>query len=87
MKQQLKIDIIPKTFKLQWHITECCNFRCKHCYQENYDTPEMSLTQMKDILRQFVELVKKWQIPKNRARLSITGGEPFLHKDFFRFLN
>jgi len=86
MKEELKIDIIPQSFKLQWHITERCNFRCKHCYQENYNTPEISLIQMRDILRQFVELVKKWKIAPSRASLSLGGGEPLLFKDFFVFL-
>ena len=81
-----KIDIIPKFFKLQWHITERCNFRCSHCYQENYDTSEMSLGQMEEVLKQFVALLKKWEIPSRRAELTITGGEPFLHKDFFKLL-
>ena len=86
MTQQPKIDIIPKFFKLQWHITERCNFRCEHCYQENYDTPEMSLEQMEEVLKQFVALLKKWEIPSRRAELTITGGEPFIRKDFYQFL-
>lgn len=86
MEKFLEIDIIPKSFKLQWHITERCNFRCLHCYQENYDTPEMSLEQMEEVLKQFVFLVKKWGIPRQQASLSIGGGEPFLYKDFWEFL-
>ncbi len=78
--------LIPKSFKLQWHITERCNFRCKHCYQENYGTPEMTLEQMEDILRQYSNLMKKWKIPRQQAFLTITGGEPFLYKDFWQFL-
>ncbi len=86
MIQHPKIDIIPRIFKLQWHITEHCNFRCSHCYQENYDTPEMSLEQMEGALKQYVELMKKWRIPREHASITITGGEPFLYKDFFKFL-
>ena len=86
MAKKLEVDIIPKSFKLQWHITERCNFRCKHCYQENYDTPEINLGQMEEILQQFVDLLKKWKIPSSLASLAITGGEPFLYKDFYPFL-
>ncbi len=82
----VKADIIPKTFKLQWHITECCNFRCKHCYQENYDTPEMTLEEMEGALKQYVGLLERWKIPPSHAYMSITGGEPFLYKNFFSFL-
>ena len=81
-----KIDFTPKSFKLQWHITERCNFRCKHCYQENFDTPEMNLEQMEDVLKQLTSLLNKWKISRQRAFLTITGGEPFLYKDFWSFL-
>lgn len=86
MGRLLEIDVIPKSFKLQWHITERCNFRCKHCYQENYDTPEMSLNQMEDILKRYIALLNKWKIPPFYASLSIAGGEPFLYRNFFPFL-
>ena len=76
----------PKSFVLQWHITERCNWRCKHCYQENYAAPELDIEKMKDILSQYVSLVKKWKLPKESARIHITGGEPFLREDFFSFL-
>ena len=41
---------------------------------------------MEEVLVQFVELIKKWKLPKNSALLPISGGEPFLRKDFFPFL-
>jgi len=76
----------PEIFILQWHITEKCNWRCKHCYQESYDTPEMDFEMLKDVLDQYANLLKKWQIPKERARIQITGGEPFIRQDFLPFL-
>jgi radical SAM protein with 4Fe4S-binding SPASM domain len=76
----------PNFLVFQWHITERCNWRCKHCYQESYTTPEMDLEKMQDVLNQYVGLLKKWQIPKIHARLQITGGEPFIRQDFFQFL-
>jgi radical SAM protein with 4Fe4S-binding SPASM domain len=76
----------PKSLTLQWHITERCNWRCKHCYQENYETPEMNLEQMEKFLAQFIALVKKWNLPKNRVIMYLTGGEPFIRNDFLSFL-
>lgn len=76
----------PESFTLQWHITERCNWRCQHCYQENYETPEMNLEQMEKFLVQFVVLVKKWNLPKNRVTMHLTGGEPFIRNDFLSFL-
>lgn len=75
-----------KSLTLQWHITERCNWRCKHCYQESYTTPEMNLEMLGKVLNQYVDLVKKWQIPKNHATINITGGEPMIREDFFQFL-
>lgn len=76
----------PKFISLQWHITERCNWRCKHCYQENYSTPELDIEEMEKILIQFVALIKKWKLPRRSALLPIMGGEPLLRKDFFSFL-
>jgi radical SAM protein with 4Fe4S-binding SPASM domain len=86
MWKNMKKKFQPNSITLQWHVTERCNWRCKHCYQENYETPEMNLGQMEEILVQFIALVKKWKLPKRRARINITGGEPFIRKDFLSFL-
>ena len=76
----------PKSLILQWHITERCNWRCKHCYQERYNTPEMNLGKMEDVLNQYVALIKKWYLPRQAAKIQITGGEPFIREDFLQFL-
>lgn len=41
---------------------------------------------MEEILVQFIALVKKWNLPKNRAMMYLTGGEPFIRNDFLSFL-
>jgi radical SAM protein with 4Fe4S-binding SPASM domain len=82
----MKKKFQPKSLTLQWHITERCNWRCKHCYQENYETPEMNLGQMEEILIKFVALVKKWKLPKKSIWMYLTGGEPFIRNDFLPFL-
>ena len=28
-------------FILQFHISDQCNLRCKHCYQENYNSKQL----------------------------------------------
>ena len=82
----LKSLFKPRSLIFQWHITERCNWRCKHCYQESYTTPEMNLEMLEKVLNQYVALIKKWQIPKNHASINITGGEPLIREDFFQFL-
>ncbi len=77
----------PPSFTLQWHITERCNWHCKHCYQFDEDNKEeLSTKQLFQVLEQYVFLIRKWGIPKNSARLNITGGEPFVREDFFELL-
>jgi len=78
--------IIPKLFNCQWHITERCNWRCKFCYQSEHPAQDLSLAELITILDKYMNLIAKWKIPSGRARLMITGGEPFVRQDFFQFL-
>ena len=73
--------VIPKSFHLQWHITERCNLKCKHCYFEpKFLKDELKFEQMLGIFEQYIELIERWDLPLNSARASITGGEPFVSK-------
>lgn len=68
-------------FYFQWHITERCNLRCVHCYQEGYNPrSEFSLAQLQKIADQIILALKKWH---KRGRIALTGGEPFLKKELF----
>ena len=68
-------------FYFQWHITERCNLRCVHCYQEGYNPrSELSLAQLKKIADQIIFALKKWH---RKGRIALTGGEPFLKKELF----
>ncbi len=78
-KKYLDTDL--DEFYFQWHITERCNLRCIHCYQEGYNIrSEFSLTQLKRIADQVILALKKWH---KRGRIALTGGEPFLKKELF----
>ena len=77
----------PRSFHLQWHITEKCNFKCKHCYTEGV-SKELSTRELFMILRQYIDLIKIWELDKNNRprKLSLSGGEPLLREDFFKLL-
>lgn len=78
---------VPKDFIFQWHITERCNWRCRHCYQESDKLPpDLTLKQLFYIFDQFLFLIKKWRLPKKAITLAITGGEPLIRNDFFEFV-
>jgi radical SAM protein with 4Fe4S-binding SPASM domain len=78
--------VFPKFFTFQWHITERCNWHCKHCYQSENPVLDLSLEKLFFILDQLLALIKKWQIPPGRVKLNITGGEPLVRKDLFQLL-
>ncbi len=76
-------------FIIQWHLTEKCNLKCRHCYQEGKHVEEMTLPEIKRVVRDLTETIRAWQ---DRYQLefspsfNITGGEPFLREDFFEIL-
>ncbi|MGE0087225.1 MAG: radical SAM protein [Desulfococcaceae bacterium] len=74
---------IPSGLLFQWHITDRCNLRCTHCYQESYSGKEPGFEEMMEILEQFSQLVAGWRTRKKvRAHITLAGGEPFVRKDF-----
>lgn len=72
---------------MQWHITERCNLRCSHCYQEGYSGTELPFNGIMDILRQYLELIESHK-PKTKrfGHITVSGGEPFVREDFFEIL-
>lgn len=72
-------------FYFQWHITDVCNNRCKHCYHENYDNArELGIEQLRQIAWAINDALGKWGFAGNA---SLTGGEPFTRRgDLFQLL-
>ena len=71
-------------FYFQWHITNVCNNRCKHCYHEDYSSKnEMTREQLSQIADQIEDALEKWNF---YSSMSITGGEPFTRKDDLFYL-
>ena len=67
----------------QWHFLEACNFKCQHCYQDNYSNEKPSIALLDSVYSQISTAVTTW---KRSARVSLTGGEPFLYNRFFYLL-
>jgi len=79
----------PYEFFIQWHLTENCNLRCKHCYQGERNTEELPLTEMKRVVGEVSDMIRDWSDTYGVAfspSMNITGGEPFLKKGLFEFL-
>ena len=75
-----------KYFGLQWHITDSCDQRCKHCYiyagKDLYKNNDLPLEKLSEILQDFVTTCKKM---KRKPFISVTGGDPLLYKDVWDF--
>jgi len=75
---------MENTFHIQWHINDRCNLRCLHCYQDIFTSErELSFPSLKDIFENIREFLKE---EKKLLVVDITGGEPFLHDDFFSLI-
>ncbi|MBI4848011.1 MAG: radical SAM protein [Nitrospirae bacterium] len=77
-------------FFIQWHLTEKCNLRCKHCYQTDRNMDEMSFSEICSTIDEVSDTLNEWE--KNYGvdfspSFNITGGEPFLRKDLFEILS
>lgn len=72
-----------KKFVLQWHLSEVCNLKCKHCYQENHKPIQLPLKDLKIILNQYRELLKKLKVT---GHINLTGGEPLCSPYLFDIL-
>jgi len=66
-------------FIYQILVTLRCNLNCDFCFQQKIrnEIPELSLEEIKKIIKQ----VPAWSV------LTLTGGEPFLRKDFYEILD
>jgi len=59
-------------------VTYRCNERCVHCYLDHDDHGEMTAGEIKDVLGQLAEAGVFF--------LTLSGGEPFMRRDFFEIL-
>lgn len=75
--------MVNQRFVLQWHLSEACNLKCLHCYQENHIPISLSYTQLIKILEQYKELLKKLKV---KGHINLTGGEPLCSPYFFKIL-
>ena len=74
-------------FSFQWHILDDCDQRCKHCYifseNNNISLCRMTWEQMNYVVKQCEDMSSKMS---RKPYFYITGGDPILHKDFWKLL-
>ncbi|HTY98565.1 MAG TPA: radical SAM protein [Rhodocyclaceae bacterium] len=67
----------PDRLLLQWHLTDRCNLRCAHCYQDEYRTPPGGLASWQELLDRFLVFLRGPASPIP-GHINLTGGEPFV---------
>ena len=74
-------------FSFQWHITDECDQRCKHCYifsdGKHSCLKSMTWEQMQDT---FYNCFDFCEVFGRTPYFYLTGGDPILHSDFWRLL-
>ena len=74
-------------FSFQWHITDECDQRCKHCYifsGGNYNClKSMSWQEMQDTFNNCLDFCETYG---RTPYFYLTGGDPILHPDFWKLL-
>lgn len=71
------------SFGFQWHLSDRCNQRCKHCYQERFDdASELPVERLIEL----AERVMQGLAPR-RTSINLTGGEPLMHPQLFRLID
>ena len=84
VKSQIVAGLATKTFDffIQWHLTERCNLRCRHCYQQRRKPSEMTTHDLKEEIDGATEMLRAWEEEYGISlspSIHFTGGEPFLY--------
>lgn len=71
-------------FHVQFHITNRCNLKCRHCYEGVQGIPiEWSFDDFAAAIDKLWSCFAKWNV---NGEISLIGGEPTLHPDFYRMV-
>jgi radical SAM protein with 4Fe4S-binding SPASM domain len=71
-------------FHIQWHITNSCNLRCQHCYQDDFSNDrDLDWAGLEIISQNIQETMEGWN---KVACINLTGGEPLLKPEVFPLL-
>ena len=72
-------------FYIQWHITNLCNLRCRHCYQEDFSKKnDLDWAGLKKISNNILTTLNEWN---RTASIHLTGGEPLLRPELVFLLD
>ncbi|MBM3249052.1 MAG: radical SAM protein [Candidatus Omnitrophica bacterium] len=71
-------------FYFQWHITDVCNLRCRHCYQDNFTLKnDLDWNGLKTVCDNIFDALNSWN---KKGLITLTGGEPLVKKELIPLL-
>jgi radical SAM protein with 4Fe4S-binding SPASM domain len=79
----------PYDFFVQFHLTERCNLKCRHCYQSG-KVSEMDYREICRAIDNIKEAVQSWATEydmETSPSFHFTGGEPLLRRELFQILD
>lgn len=75
---------MEKQFYIQWHITNLCNLRCQHCYQDDFSKKsDLDWAGLEKVCDNLLHTIREWG---KTACIHLTGGEPLLKPDLLPLL-
>ena len=77
---------MPQRFPVQWHITDTCDQRCKHCYIFAEGAPPVVTMPLKTCMRVVGQIEELCTHLGMEPYVYLTGGDPILHPDFWRIM-
>ena len=73
-------------FAIQWHITDVCDQRCKHCYIFSEGHPCLVTTPLDELKRTYAQIKDFCEKIERTPYIYLTGGDPILHPNFWELL-
>jgi len=75
---------MEEQFHIQWHITNLCNLRCQHCYQDDFSKKsDLDWAGLEKVCDNLLNTIREWG---KTACIHLTGGEPLLKPDLLPLL-
>lgn len=78
---------MKSSFAIQWHITDCCDQRCRHCYIFSEGHPDLVTMSYPDMVHVTDEIIAFCDRIGRSPYIYLTGGDPILHPDFWKLLD
>lgn len=73
-------------FAIQWHITDVCDQRCRHCYIFSEGHPRLVTTPLDALKNTYAQIKSFCEKIGRTPYIYLTGGDPILHPHFWELL-